>query len=113
MSRVAWMLLTAGLVVVSACGGVNEENFTDKSAKVFCAYQQECYRSGFVDEYKDMPDCVDEYVDDNEDYFEDLIDDCDFDKDKAKDCLDSFKDATDTCDSDDIEYDDCYEIWDC
>jgi len=113
MTRIGWLVgaVTCSLAL-GACG-VNEENYGPKLAKAYCKYSYECGRAYHLSEWDDVAECTDDYIDDNEDYYEDLIDDCDFDADKANDCLKSLREATGSCDPDDIEFDDCSEVWDC
>jgi len=114
MSRMVLLLSTAiGLTGLVGCiGAVNEDNWTKKSAKAYCKFNEECYLSYFQEEWDNVSECVDDFEDDYEDYVEDYLDDCDFESDKAKECLESLREATKSCEYDDID-DDCYEVWDC
>lgn len=102
------------LLTLLACfGTVNEDNFVEKYSEALCAFEEECMRSAFLEEWDDVEDCLDDSLDAIDDADIDF-DDCDFDKDKAKECLDKLKDATDDCDAEDVaDADECGEVFDC
>lgn len=113
--------LIAGIFVtlLSGCsllggGAVTEDNFNDEYAKVSCKITQDCSKGYFEATWDDLDDCIDDLVDQAEEY-EDYYDDCDFDEDKAQDCMNSLKSAEcgDIYEGDEDIYEDCLEIWDC
>lgn len=95
-------------------GAVTEDNFNEKYATVSCQVNEKCFRGYFESEWDSVDDCVDDLVDAAEEY-EDYYDDCDFDDDKAQDCLNALKSAEcgDLYEGDEDLYEDCVEIWDC
>jgi hypothetical protein len=102
------------LLSLLACfGTVNEKNFIEKYSEALCTFEDECNRSAFLEEWDDVDECVEDSLDAIDDADLDL-EDCDFDKDKAKDCLDTIKDATEDCDAEDLaDADECGEVFDC
>ena len=97
------LLLTSCLV-----GNIDEDSLPAQYAGPICKNLQRCERGYFESEYSDMADCRDEVADN----LEDLVDyaddqDCDFDEDEAKECLQSINsvscedwyegDASDDC----------------
>jgi len=98
-----------GLVVLTACGN-SPEGFVNSYAKLSCQSYEKCTRASFVEAYDDQGECREEIEEFIEDL--DLVDDCDFNEDEAKDCLDSLRDYKSSCDPDDYEYDDCAEVFD-
>jgi len=102
------------LLSLLACfGTVNEKNFLEKYSEALCTFEDECNRSVFLEEWDDVDDCVDDQLDIIDDADLDL-EDCDFDKDNAKDCLATIKDATEDCEAEDIaDADECGEVFDC
>ena len=100
------------LLSLLACSGVNEDSFPEKYSEAVCNLFAECSRADFLEEWDDVDECAEDYIDIFEDG--DVFDGCDFDKDKAKDCLDDLKDAAKDCDIDDLyDSDDCDEVYDC
>ena len=102
------------LLTLLACfGTVNEKNFVEKYSEALCTFEDECNRSAFLEEWDDVDECVEDSLDAIDDADLDL-DSCDFDKDKAKECLSAIKDATEDCEAEDIaDADECAEAFDC
>ena len=105
------------LLMLAACnsvGKVDEDNYAEKSAEVYCRQIEKCSRGFFESEYSDYADCVDEATNDFEDTMEAADDaNCDFDEDEAQACLDTF--ASSTCEDvyEGDAYDDCEDVFDC
>jgi hypothetical protein len=113
MSR-SLLFLVPLLVSCSFGGGVTKSNWGDQYAQKSCAFSKRCAPILFYYAYDDMDECKDEYLDaweDSEDYY----DDCDFDKDKAQDCLNKMSSTTCKEAGEDYEdvFEDCAEVWDC
>jgi hypothetical protein len=96
------------IAALLACSNVNESNYPDRYAEAYCGYLEECEGSAFNDAFSDLDDCVDDFLDDVD---TDELEDCDFDADKAKSCLESVKAAKDECDPDELDDDDCAEVF--
>ena len=96
-------------LMLAACLWNNDEDtFPEAFAAVQCRRYNECFRGFYEDEYDgEMDECVDEVTDDLED-----LEDCDFDEDKAADCLEELN-SEDCGDWYDGDHDDCWEIYDC
>lgn len=110
ISLVAVLLATGCFGV----GDVNEDNWTEKYASVYCKQTQTCARGFYESEYSDREDCLDDVqdeLDDQADVFDDL--NCDFDEAEAQECLESFNSAD--CESiyEGDFVDDCEDIFDC
>ena len=109
-----WLTL-ALLAPLSACSlfgtKVDEDNFGEEFAEAICSLQKECLALFFYEEYDDLEECADEYAEDWEDGYED----CDFDQDKAEDCIKAIREADCTDGYDGLEdaFEDCEEVWDC
>ncbi len=105
--------------VVAGCsvfgGAVTEDNYFEKSVAESCKLMKDCNEAYFWSEYDDINDCIDTILDDNEDAYDYLADECDFDEDNAADCLAEYQGMK--CENlyDDYEdiYDACSEVWDC
>lgn len=99
------------MLLVSLLGclfGYDEDSFIEAYAQVQCARLSECFRGYYEDEYDGE---MDECIDDGEDAF-DAVDNCDFDEDKAADCLEELR--SDSCgDWYADDHDDCWEVFDC
>lgn len=111
--RATLFLFVAGLTATACYPVNNEDAFASSSAKAGCRALQKCSLAGFLEEYRDMADCVDERTDDNEE-FNEIADDrgCDYDEDEAKNCIDALLEYASTCeDADDIA-DECEKVWD-
>ena len=95
-------------------GKVDEDNWGEKYAKAQCDFMKRCLKAYFFSEYDDNADCVDEVLDDWEDYEDDDCDDFDLDDDKAEDCLELLNSSCEDI-ADDIDdlYEDCYGAWEC
>lgn len=102
----------SGLALLATACGVNEGNFTEQAANVQCRYVERCYLGEFVDNWDSMSECVEDTIDETEDFYEKLNDECDFDREKADKCIDGYRAATRSCDDSDLELDDCIAIWD-
>lgn len=109
--------LSTLLGVLVGCGSYeDEDHFIERAAVEQCKVTRKCYLAGYLDEYSDMDDCVDE----TQEYFEDLADladdfDCDYEEDKAAECIDAIKQSI-SCEDDDLEdaYEACFEdVYDC
>ncbi len=98
-------------VLLAACG-VTEDNYDEKFASALCKYQSNCATAAFNAYYDDLADCVNDYADFTEAYAEYLTD-CEFQKDRAADCLSSVQSAASSCDYNDLYDNDCYYVWDC
>lgn len=105
------------LALASGCGvftQVDEDNFAEVYAEETCKQVKRCYRAQYDGEFDgDLDECVDngvEYWEDLEDY----LDDCDFDDDKAKDCIRAISGASceELWDDEDL-LDDCWEVYSC
>ena len=108
-------VLPSTLLVLAGCvGKVDEDNYAEKVSEAFCKINKECSAGSFYDEWDDTADCVDDLLDQAEDN-EDFYDDCDFDDEKAQDCLKALNEVTcqDYSDSFEDALEDCAEIWDC
>lgn len=107
--------LSSLVLVFGGCvGKVDEDNYAEKLSEAFCKINKECSAGSFYDEWDDIEDCTDDFLDqleDNEDFYED----CDFDDEKAQDCLAALNEVTcqDYSDSFEDALEDCAEIWDC
>ncbi|MBM4367055.1 MAG: hypothetical protein FJ102_12650 [Deltaproteobacteria bacterium] len=86
----------------------DDDTYPESFATVYCSRLNECYRGAYEEEYDgEMDECIDEVTDDVEDW-----DDCDFDEDKAADCLEDLR--SESCgDFYDGDHDDCWEVYDC
>lgn len=117
--RDTFLLGTIAAVVFAGCsligGAVNEDNYFETMAAENCKLYKDCYAAFFYSQYDDIDDCIDSYLDDNEDGIEYLEDECDFDDDNAADCMAEYRGMN--CENvyDDYEdiYDACSEVWDC
>lgn len=107
--------LSSLVLVFGGCvGKVDEDNYAEKLSEAFCKINKECSAGSFYDEWDDIEDCTDdllEQAEDNEDFF----DDCDFDDEKAQDCMAALNEVScqDYSDSFEDALEDCAEIWDC
>jgi hypothetical protein len=103
----------ATLLALSACNAlkpVNEDTFLEQYTRALCDYEEHCNKSSFVEDFDDVQECVDETLE----LYEDVdFDGCDFDKDKARSCLDKARDARRDCDPEDVVDDDCSEAFEC
>lgn len=111
MRSIGWILA----VGLSACASVNKpEGFASAQAKVSCQGLKKCNLAFFLEEYRDMPDCIDEQTDDNDDLFRDLEDaECEYDADEAKACLEATQEYARTCEDPEDVAEDCAEVWEC
>lgn len=73
------------LLLLTAC--VTQENYLEKSVKVWCDRQYECNKSAFESAFTDMSDCIDTLIDDGEDDAECFNQECTFDPEAARACL--------------------------
>jgi len=71
-------------------------NFLAKSSEIGCSRYEECEKASFEDAYTDHGDCVEETLDDYQDYYDCLAEECDFDPKDATDCLAAVR--ADDCD---------------
>ena len=99
------------VVLMVGCA-TNEDTFWEQYAQVSCTRMHECLKGPFQAEWDDdISECVDDQMDDYEDA-EDYYDDCDFDDDKARKCLEQTR--SDSCgDLSEDGVDDCSEVYDC
>lgn len=107
--------LSSLVLVFGGCvGKVDEDNYAEKLSEAFCKINKECSAGSFYDEWDDTEDCTGDFLDQLEDN-EDFYDDCDFDDEKAQDCLAALNEVTcqDYSDSFEDALEDCAEIWDC
>ena len=101
-----WLLAVA----LVGCGGeIKEKDWGAEYGQAVCEAYDECLRSYFLENYSDIEDCVDEY---EEEYGADAYDDCDFDPEEARECIDAMKDFAKSCEYVDIS-DECDDVWDC
>ena len=98
------------LLAVLACG-TSATKYPEQYANEVCTFIETCEGTTFAENYSDLDDCVDDLLDDVD--VDALEEDCDFDADAAKDCLDAIRDATESCDADDLADDACAEVYDC
>ncbi len=102
---------------------VNEDNYFEQGASVYCEMLFNCYKGMFLaDEsdgglgYDDVADCVDDQ-DDNIDDAEDSVSesDCDFDQEQADKCMAANRAYAGTCGPDELDdiSDECEDVWDC
>ena len=101
------------LAFVGACKP-NEDNFTEKYIKAYCDFAQRCYAAEFFYQYDDKGECVNK----NEDYWADygsaVTSQCEFDADKAAECLDNLNQSCKEIGDDLDEFDpQCDAVWDC
>jgi hypothetical protein len=91
------------MVWLLACsnGKLTEKNYGERYAPLICKAQEECTKLYFNEYYSDIPDCVDEVIDEYEDDL-DRYDDCDFESNKAERCLESLKEFAKTCEYRDL-----------
>lgn len=97
---------------------LDQDSYFDELAETTCKVNKDCFKAYYESEWDDLEECVDDHVDlldDAKDYYED----CDFDEDQAKACLDAMRGAEcgeflDEGDAEDIA-DECdyEEIFDC
>ena len=110
-------MIVVGLLWAVACGGEpEEEQFIERASAESCSFTERCYLANYLDEYSDREDCIDEQIEANEDaadFFDDIG--CDYEADKALECLDALRQAGNTCDDGDIEdfVEACAEVYDC
>jgi hypothetical protein len=107
--------LSSLVLVFGGCvAKVDEDNYAEKLSEAFCKINKECSAGSFYDEWDDIEDCTDDLLDQAEDN-EDFYDDCDFDDEKAQDCLAALNEVScqDYSDSFEDALEDCAEIWDC
>lgn len=107
--------LSSLVLVFGGCvGKVDEDNYAEKLSEAFCKINKECSAGSFYDEWDDIEDCTDDFLEQTEDN-EDFFDDCDFDDEKAQDCLAALNEVScqDYSDSFEDALEDCAEIWDC
>jgi hypothetical protein len=105
--------LVSLFALLAACG-LSRDNFFDKFNGAVCEWTMECDEEDGDVVWDDQNECEEHYpiVIHESDY--DNYDDCDFDKDAAKDCLDAVRNLG--CDltkelSDHPEV--CDKVWDC
>lgn len=107
--------LSSLVLVFGGCvGKVDEDNYAEKLSEAFCKINKECSAGSFYDEWDDIEDCTDDFLEQTEDN-EDFYEDCDFDDEKAQDCLAALNEVScqDYSDSFEDALEDCAEIWDC
>ncbi len=107
--------LSSLVLVFGGCvGKVDEDNYAEKLSEALCKINKECSAGSFYDEWDDTEDCTGDFLDQLEDN-EDLFDDCDFDDEKAQDCLAALNEVScqDYSDSFEDALEDCAEVWDC
>jgi len=99
-----------GATALLAGCGMSAESFVKDYAKVSCQAYEHCSRASFVDAFDDQEECREE----TEEYLDDLdvVDDCDFDEEKARKCIETLREFKASCDPDDYDYEDCYETFD-
>ena len=101
------------LAAMTGCK-VTEENWPEKIAKAECAYRERCAAADFWYYYESGRDCEDEYIDRWDEFGSKIYSECDFNEEKAKDCLDAMDSS---CKDVGEQYDDwdetCYEVWEC
>ena len=110
---------TASLALLFATGcfgvgEVDEDNWTEKYANVYCKQTETCARGLYESEFSDREDCIDEVQDqleEQEEVYDEL--NCDFDEAEAQECLESFNSAD--CESvyEGDFVDDCDKVFDC
>ena len=113
------LALAASVSLFSAgCFGASpdEDNYFELAEAASCKFAKRCSAYFFYYSYDDVEDCkseLEDQRDDNDEFYEYLQDECDFDEDKAKSCMSlygaSCKDAAD----DEDFFEDCDEVWDC
>ena len=101
------------LVFVGACKP-NEDNFSDKYITAYCDFYKRCAAAEFFYQYDDKGECLDK----NEEYWAEvgasLVAQCEFDADKAQECLDTLNQSCKEIGDDLDEFDaQCDEVWDC
>jgi len=103
------LLTVAGATALLTACSTTPESYVKDWAKLQCQAYEKCSKASFLDDYDDVQECREEY----EEYIEDAewIDDCDFDEDEAKKCLEAVRDYRNSCDYDDLDYDDCAEVF--
>lgn len=117
-------ILSLSSLSLSACGP-SRENFYGAFAEAMCEKWEECLEDDFEDytDYEDADECIDEAMEDEDDFTEEIVedDDCEYDKDKASDCIKAIKDVDCGDDEEDFieDLNDAYEecefddIFDC
>lgn len=71
-------------------------------AQLTCDFSYNCYKAGFLEEWDDTSECMDDAEDEIEDQ-EDFLEDCDFDADQAAECLAAMRAYSVSCSEDDGE----------
>lgn len=114
-------LLVSGLAFgASACftASVDEDNYFEQQGVATCKHLKRCWTTYFYSEWDDLEECFDDAEDqrdDNEEYYEAIQDNCDFDEDKAQECLSLYSGSCKVAGEDYDEFYDgaCSEVWDC
>ena len=98
------------LPACSAFSKVDEDNFGKQYAKAMCSYWKRCSAFYFYYDYSDEDDCRDEI----EDWWDDDGEEnCDFDDDKAQECIDGLNGTCKAIGDDDWDdLESCSEICD-
>jgi hypothetical protein len=102
------------LVFLIGCS-VNEDNFGEHYASASCSFAKQCMAYSFYTAWDEKSDCYDDLLEEYDTFQEDVLDelDCEFDPDKAEDCLAAYgASCEDAADGNDIDQD-CNEVWDC
>ena len=111
--RYALPFAIAATFLAAACfGSVNEDNFYEQLCHQTCQFEKSCSKFGFFYDYDDVPDCFDECMDDEDDFY-DSVDGCDFDKDNASSCLSDFGMSCKAAADEKHWADDCWDVYDC
>lgn len=78
------MLLLLGLLV--ACLG--PDNYGARAVAITCERQEECFQALFDEQWGSLDECREQLAAQTEAYFECLADNCTFDDEAARTCLD-------------------------
>ena len=92
---------------------VDEDNYNEVALETGCKFAKKCNTYYFYLEYDDVDDCVNEQEDELEDAWDYFEDECDFDEDKAADCMALYNATCKEAADDEDYFEDCLEVWEC
>ena len=102
------------LFIASILGCFTDEgSYPLQMAQVTCEFYYNCAKAGFLSEWDDLGECLEDAEEEIEDQ-EDYLDDCDFDAENGAECLAAMQAYARSCSEDDGEEvedacDDVYE----
>lgn len=101
------------LTLAVGCGGIKEDNWSDKVSDAYCSFQKRCNSADFYNNFADVKSCSEANVEmlaDLDSYY----DACLFDKKQARSCLKALNNSCKDVGSNFEElFQPCYEVWDC